>query len=191
MKLAARNTRPMLWAFALLFLAGVGPILLANIWPSVVSQRPSLIQRSIPVEVPAISFRDQLGESVSLGNFRGRVVLLNVWATWCAPCREEMPALDRLQAKLGGADFEVVALSVDRAGMNAVEAFFRAVGMRHLKRYIDESAATMQKLSIVGLPTTLLIDRNGREVRRYVGAAAWDNEEFVEVIRKTMAGQEQ
>lgn len=191
MKRLFHSARARLWPLALLFLAGIGPMLLAAMWPAVVRQGPSLIYSSTLIEVPAISFKDQLGESISLANFRGRVVLLNVWATWCAPCREEMPALDRLQAKLGGADFEVVALSVDRAGMNAVEAFFRAIDIRHLKRYIDESAWTMRKLGIVGLPTTLLIDREGREVRRYVGAAEWDKEEFAQIVRNAMARQEQ
>lgn len=175
----------------LLLLAGIGPVLLAVAWPAIVRQGPSLTYSSEPIEAPAILFKDQRGESIALAKFRGRIVLLNVWATWCAPCREEMPALDRLQAKFGGEDFEVIALSVDRAGINAVDAFFRAVNIRHLKRYIDESATTMHKLGIAGLPTTLLIDRDGREVRRYVGAAEWDKEEFARLIRNAMSRQEQ
>jgi len=114
---------------ALLLLAGVGPIVVGAVWPTVVRQEPAVLYNSTPREVPAISFRDTQGQTLSLSDFRGRVVLVNIWATWCVPCREEMPALDRLQGKLGGTDFEVVALSVDRAGMNAVEGFFRAFNM--------------------------------------------------------------
>ena len=185
------NRAARLYTLALLFLAGMGPIVLSTMWPAAIRQDPLLIARPAPVEVPTISFRNRLDEQVTLSDFRVRVVLLNIWATWCVPCREEMPALDRLEAKLGGVDFQVVALSVDRGGMTAVEAFFRSSRMRHLTRYIDESGASMQKLGIVGLPTTLLIDREGREVRRYVGAAQWDKEEFTQLIRKVMARREQ
>lgn len=101
-----------------------------------------------------------------------------------------MPALDRLQAKLGGSDFEVVALSVDRAGLSTVDTFFAAFRIRHLKRYIDESGLITQTVGVVGLPTTLLIDRNGREIRRYVGAAEWDTENLFKVIREAIARQE-
>lgn len=191
MQRSSPSPRTQLWPLALLFLAGVGFILLATVQPSFVRQVPSVFHSRTLIEVPAISFKDEQGRLIDLAKFRGRVVLLNVWATWCTPCREEMPALDRLQAKLGGANFEVVALSVDRAGMNAVEAFFKAVDIRHLKPYIDENDTTMHKLGIAGLPTTLLIDRDGRDVARIVGAAEWDKEEFAQLIRKAMARQEQ
>jgi thiol-disulfide isomerase/thioredoxin len=113
--------------------------------------------------------------------------LLNVWATWCPPCREEMPSLDRLQVKLGGPAFEIVAVSIDRGGASVVDGFFRTYRLRSLQRYIGESDTTLRRLGSAGVPTTLLIDRQGREVWRHAGAAVWDRDEMVQFMRKTMA----
>ena len=139
-------------------------------------------------EVPALEFQDGAGRARSLAEFRGRVVLLNIWATWCAPCREEMPALDRLQAKLGGPEFEVVALSIDRQGTEVVRKFFADVGVKSLGIYIDPSAQSMSRLGVVGLPTTLLIDREGREIGRRAGPAKWDAAQSIEDLRRLMSG---
>lgn len=144
-----------------------------------------------PRPLPDFEFKDRDGKDLRLSNFKGRVVLLNVWATWCPPCRREMPTLDKLQGALGGKDFEVMALSIDRAGVHAVEAFFMEIGVKHLRLYIDQSMAAMRKLAVVGLPTTLLIDREGREVWRYAGAAEWDSDEWMGEIRKAIEKKRQ
>lgn len=140
-----------------------------------------------PRSLPEIRFADANGTSLTLGDFQGRVTLLNIWATWCGPCREEMPTLDRLQKRLGGPDFEVVALSIDRAGMGVVSAFYDEIGVQHLTKYIDESGKAAGELSALGLPTTLLIDREGREIGRHVGPAEWDTPEMVEFLRRQIA----
>lgn len=114
-------------------------------------------------------------------------VLLNVWATWCPPCREEMPALDRLQATLGGPDFEVVALSIDDGGMPAVRAFLVGAGIRHLRAYVDASGDARTRFGVGGVPVTLLIDRDGRELGRKLGPAAWDHPDTVQLIRGLLA----
>jgi thiol-disulfide isomerase/thioredoxin len=142
-----------------------------------------------PQPVPEISFQDADGQPRTLGNFAGRVVLLNVWATWCAPCRKEMPTLDRLQAELGGPDFEVVALSVDRKGPEVVSKFFEEIGIEHLALNIDASSKAMFTLGAFGLPLTLLIDREGREVGRVNGPAEWDSPEMVAFIRDRIAAK--
>ena len=134
--------------------------------------------------LPELQFQDGAGHPRALADFRGKVVLLNIWATWCAPCREEMPALDRLQAKLGGAHFEVVALSIDQQGTQAVRKFFDEVGVKSLTLYVDPSAQAGFKLGTVGLPTTLIVDRAGREVGRRVGPAEWDSPKLVEELRQ-------
>jgi thiol-disulfide isomerase/thioredoxin len=136
-----------------------------------------------PKPLPELQFQDGAGRARSLAEFRGKVVLLNVWATWCAPCREEMPALDRLQAKLGGPDFEVVALSIDQQGAQAVRKFFDEVGVKSLRLYVDPSAQAGFKLATVGLPTTVMVDRAGREAGRRVGPAEWDSPKIVEELR--------
>src|SRR5918995_3017081 len=87
--------------------------------------------------MPDIEFENGQGEALSLADFRGKVVLLNIWATWCAPCRREMPTLERLQAELGGPDFEVVALSIDRKGLPVVKEFYEELGLRELGMYVD------------------------------------------------------
>jgi len=136
-----------------------------------------------PRNLPEIHFVDAENRALTLADFRGRVVLLNIWATWCVPCRKEMPALDRLQAQLGGDDFVVVPLSIDRKGVEAVKPFYEELGLQKLGIYVDASGAASRALSAPGVPTTLLIDRNGREVARKMGAAEWDGPEMVSVIR--------
>jgi len=139
-----------------------------------------------PRELPELRFTDGSGKPLSLADFRGKLVLLNLWATWCGPCREEMPTLDRLQAELGGPDFEVVALSIDRAGIAVVDAFYAEIGVKNLARYIDDSGKVAQQLNALGLPTTLLLDREGREIARHVGPAAWDTPSMVAFFRRQL-----
>jgi len=131
-----------------------------------------------------VHFVDGKGRATTLVDFRGRAVLLNLWATWCVPCREEMPTLDRLQARLGGPDFEVVALSIDRKGLSVVAPFYRQLGLKALGIYIDESGEAASDLGSVGIPTTLLIDKAGREIARKLGPAEWDSPQMTALIRR-------
>ena len=142
-----------------------------------------------PRPVPELRIQDDQGHDLTLADFRGRVVLLNVWATWCVPCRQEMPTLDRLQARLGGKDFLVMALSIDRKGVEAVRGFYREVGVEKLAIYVDSSGKGSRSLAIPGVPTTLLIDREGREVARKMGEAQWDSPEMASLVERTMRAQ--
>ncbi len=144
-----------------------------------------------PEAVPEISFADAAGQPKTLADYSGKVVLLNIWATWCAPCRKEMPTLDRLQAKLGGPDFEVVALSMDRKGPDIVKKFYAEIGVTHLALNIDTSAKAMFALNAVGLPMTLLINRDGKEIGRLIGPAEWDAPDMVDFIRGRIAAKQQ
>ena len=150
----------------------------------------ALHRRDPPAQIADFAFEDASGNKRSLANFRGRYVLLNVWATWCVPCREEMPALARLQQKLGGPEFEVVALSVDSGGADAVKRFFTELAVDTLKVYVDRSLQANAALSLVGIPTTVLIDPRGREVGRVVGPADWDSAEALDAIRRLTAGNQ-
>ncbi len=134
-------------------------------------------------------FQNASGQAVSLESFRGRIVLLNLWATWCLPCRKEMPALDRLQAALGGPDFEVVALSVDRGGAGPSKKFLDGTGVATLALYVDPTAKLANAFKAVGLPTTILIGRDGREIGRLLGPAEWDAEDAKALVRAAMAGK--
>jgi thiol-disulfide isomerase/thioredoxin len=144
---------------------------------------PRMTMLSEPRALPPLDIRDGAGKPVSLDQFRGRVVLLNLWATWCAPCRKEMPALDRLQASLGGPEFTVVALATDAGGAKAVQEFYAANNVQHLAIYVDGTSKVLTSLGTAGLPTTLLLDAEGREVGRYLGAADWESAEFARVLR--------
>ena len=124
-----------------------------------------------PRELPELRFIDGQGREMTLEEFKGKTILLNIWATWCVPCREEMPALDRLQAKLGGPGFEVVPLSIDREGLPVVKAFYEELGLKALGIYVDQSGKANRQLGAVGIPTTLLVDREGRELGRTLGPA--------------------
>lgn len=142
----------------------------------------SFAPHPVPRDAGALRFSDENGVPKRLADFRGRVVLLNVWATWCPPCREEMPTLDRLQASLGGPDFEVLTVSIDAEGLPVVRTFFKQIGIKHLHPYID-SLHEVGTLGAAGIPLTLLIDREGREVARKVGPASWDDPKVVQTIR--------
>jgi thiol-disulfide isomerase/thioredoxin len=141
-----------------------------------------------PNPVKAIAFEDAQGRARSLADFKGKVVLLNIWAAWCVPCRREMPALDRLQAHLGSPDFEVVPVSIDRGGIETVRKFYTEIGVHNVGIYIDSSGKVLPALGAVGLPTTLLIDRAGREIGRIVGTAEWDAPEIVAFLTPIISG---
>ena len=150
-----------------------------------------LMPLASPRAVANIAFEDASGHKRSLAQFRGKSLLLNVWATWCGPCRKEMPALDRLQAKLGANDFEVVALSIDRGGVAAVQPFYDEADIRSLGIYVDPTTEAQAMLRIVGVPTTLLIDREGREVARYTGPAEWDGASVAAAIQRYLPPSKQ
>ncbi|MFV2091755.1 MAG: TlpA disulfide reductase family protein [Hyphomicrobiales bacterium] len=150
----------------------------------------AFIINKTPEAIKSSPFRAAIGNGeptdIALKNWRGRVVLLNLWATWCAPCRFEMPTLDKLQAKLGGADFEVLALSLDRSGFAKPRAFYADIGLKNLKLYNDKASALARGLGALGLPTTVLIDRQGRELGRMVGPAEWDSDDAIALIRSAI-----
>lgn len=170
-----------LFAFAIPLSAGFSH---AGDVPASVGPQGFLIWET-PRDLPELTFEDKDGTALSLADFRGKVVLLNIWATWCAPCREEMPTLDLLQAQLGGAQFEVMALSIDHGGAGAVKEFYREINIGQLRVYIDPSTRAAATLGIEGVPTTLVLDPEGREIGRLVGATEWDSPAMVEFINQT------
>lgn len=149
--------------------------------------QPVMPFHDAPRELPSPAFVDGDGRTLTFADFHGRIVLLNVWATWCVPCREEMPTLDRLQGRLGGEDFHVLPLSIDRAGLDPVRRFYGEIGIRHLGIYLAAGVRPPAALGVIGLPTTLLMDREGREIARRVGPAEWDSPEAVEQFETVIA----
>lgn len=136
-----------------------------------------------PRPAPQTPFADAAGRTLTLADFRGKVALVNFWATWCIPCVLEMPALDRLQSALGGEGLAVVALSQDRDGLEAARPFYDKLGLKALPIYLDPKGAAARDLGVKALPETIVIDRQGREVGRLSGPAAWDSPEAVALLR--------
>jgi thiol-disulfide isomerase/thioredoxin len=134
--------------------------------------------------VSEAEFRNASGEHLTLADFRGRVVLLNLWATWCGPCRAEMPALDRLQAMHQGDGLAVLAVSVDKGGSAAVQHFFEQRGLRNLTPYLDANGATVRAFGARRIPTTLIIDRDGNVVGSLVGPKQWDSPDTAALVRR-------
>jgi thiol-disulfide isomerase/thioredoxin len=132
--------------------------------------------------VPELKFFDGQGRARTLKDWQGQVVLLNLWASWCAPCRKEMPSLEALQRRFGSKDFEVVAISVDRGGLKVAQKFLEETQARLLRIYVDPSAKAIETLRALGLPVTVLIDRQGREIGRLLGPADWSSPEALRLI---------
>ncbi|MFT3690421.1 MAG: TlpA disulfide reductase family protein [Paenirhodobacter sp.] len=139
-----------------------------------------------PLAVPELPFTDETGAERRLADYRGKVVLLNFWATWCAPCRKEMPGLDALQGTLGGADFQVVTIATGRNPQAQIDRFFREAGVTRLPRHQDERQGLARAMGVMGLPVSVLIDRDGHEVARMIGEADWNSEAAHRLIRALM-----
>ncbi len=143
-----------------------------------------------PKPLPDLDFLGPDGKPTKLSALRGKTVLLNLWATWCAPCRKEMPALDRLQAELGGADFEVVAVTIDQRNLERPKAFLQEIGVSRLAYYSDPTAKIFQQLRAVdravGMPTTLIIDPAGCELGYLAGPAEWASDDALKLMRAAL-----
>ena len=159
----------------------------ARLKPLAHGEVAALAVAETPRPAPSLSFKDADGASRTLADFKGRTVLLNLWATWCVPCRKEMPALDRLQAALGGPDFQVVAVNIDTAKLDRPKQFLVEAGVTHLPLYTDSTAGAFQALraeaGALGLPTTLLIDRAGCTLGTVAGPAEWDSPDVQALVR--------
>ena len=144
-----------------------------------------------PLRLPDLAFRDAAGGERHLSDWRGRTVLLNLWATWCLPCRKEMPALDALEGKLGGGAFEVVAINIDTRDPEKPKNWLKDVGVSRLAYYADPSAKVFQELKVVGratgMPTTLLVDPAGCEIGTIAGPAEWASEDAVKLVSAALA----
>jgi thiol-disulfide isomerase/thioredoxin len=144
-----------------------------------------------PLKLPNLAFQDAAGKPLTLDHWRGRTVLLNLWATWCVPCRKEMPALDTLEQRLGGPGFEVVAINIDTRDPDKPKAFLKEVGVEKLSYYADPDAKTFQDLKAVGrafgMPTTLLLDPMGCEIGTIAGPAEWASDDAVKLVQAAIA----
>ncbi len=142
----------------------------------------NFVTKTVPAPLPEVQFQDAAGQFHNLAEYKGKIVLVNFWATWCAPCREEMPSLDRLQAALGGPDFTVVIISLDRGGYAKAAEFLNEIGVKNLTSFVDPGIKAARKLGALGLPVTLLLNRKGDEIGRLTGPAEWDSAQATALI---------
>ena len=166
--------------------------LAARLAPLATGELAALQVASEPRRAEQFAFERDGGGKLTVADFKGRPILLNLWATWCAPCRAEMPTLDKLQAASGGAGFEVVAVNVDTARLEKRGAFLDSVGAKTLVRYADPSGDAFETLRkagrALGLPVTLVIDKNGCEVAAVEGGAKWDSAEAQALVEALKGG---
>ena len=166
--------------------------LAARLAPLAKGELAALQVSSEPRRAEQFAFERDGGAKLTVADFHGRAVLLNLWATWCAPCRAEMPALDRLQAAKGGPGFEVVAVNVDTAKPERRATFLDSVGVKSLARYLDSSGDSFETLhndgKALGLPVTLVIDKDGCEVAAVEGGARWDSAEAQALVEALKGG---
>ena len=166
--------------------------LAAALAPLAKGELAALVVSHEPRRPEAFAFEREDGGKVTLADFRGRAVLLNLWATWCVPCRAEMPALDRLQAAKGGQGFEVVAVNVDTARLERRAAFLDSIGVKSLARFSDPSGDAFETLrkdgKALGLPVTLVIDKDGCEIGAVEGGAKWDSAEAQALVETLKGG---
>jgi thiol-disulfide isomerase/thioredoxin len=158
--------------------ARVAPLAHGEVAALAVSRRPA--------PLVDVAFQSPDGKTLHLADFRGKTLLLNLWATWCVPCREEMPSLDRLQARLGGPDFEVAAVDIDTTRLDRRKPFLDEIGVKSLAFYNDSAANVFQDLKkagkVVGLPTTIQVDAKGCEIGVMAGPANWASDDAVKLI---------
>ena len=145
-----------------------------------------LIIHEEPRPLSATIIKDEDGNDFDLKSLQGKTVLLNFWATWCAPCRAEMPSLDALNAELGGEDFEVVTVSSGRNPPVAVDAFFKEANIKTLPKYADPTTKFSRASAVLGLPVTILLDENGHEIARLQGEAEWNDENAKAILTQVI-----
>jgi thiol-disulfide isomerase/thioredoxin len=168
-----------------------GAVALSNrIAPLAHGEVAALTMASAPLRLPDLAFLDGGGQPKKLSDWRGRTVLVNLWATWCVPCRKEMPALDNLQARLGGPDFQVVAINIDTRDPAKPKAFLKDANLTKLDYFTDTNAKVFQDLKSVGralgMPTSVLVDGQGCEIATIAGPAEWDSDDAVKLISAAM-----
>ncbi len=141
---------------------------------------------SKPAKVSGTAFETEDGRKLVFSDSNGKFRLVNFWATWCPPCREEMPSLDRLQADFGGEDFQVMTIATGRNRIEGIYDFFEMAGVTNLPILLDPRGKLAREMGALGLPTTLLLDRNGREIARLTGGADWSSDNAKAVLRALM-----
>jgi thiol-disulfide isomerase/thioredoxin len=150
----------------------------------------ALTMATAPLRLPDLTFQDADGKPRKLSDWRGKTVLVNLWATWCVPCRKEMPALEGLQSKLGGANFEVVAINIDTRDPEKPKSFLKEANLTRLDYFSDQKAKVFQDLKQIGralgMPTSVLVDAQGCEIGTIAGPAEWNSDDAIKLIKAAL-----
>jgi len=159
---------------------------MAQDWAAIEALRDGDMQKLVflaePVGAPDTAFRDEAGAEITLEAYAGRWVVVNFWATWCAPCRVEMPTLSALQSALGGDDLAVVTIATGRNDAAAMERFFAEIGVDNLPMFTDPRSALARDFGVMGLPVTVILDPEGNEIARLQGDADWDSDSALAIL---------
>jgi thiol-disulfide isomerase/thioredoxin len=151
----------------------------------------ALTMATAPLKLPDLAFEDADGKPKKLSDFRGKTVLVNLWATWCVPCRKEMPALEGLQASLGGANFQVVAINIDTRDPEKPKNFLKEANLTRLNYFSDQKAKVFQDLKAIGralgMPTSVLVDPQGCEIATIAGPAEWASNDALKLIQAAVS----
>lgn len=174
-----------IWAALAANAAAADPALIASLRAG---DMEKLAVHAEPVAAVAGTFQDFDGTEMTLADLAGQVTVVNFWATWCAPCREEMPTLSALQAALGGEDFRVVTIATGRNDPEAMRRFFEEIGVTNLPLYRDPRQDLARDMGVMGLPATVILDREGREVARLLGDADWNSDSARAIVQAVIGG---
>jgi len=173
---------------ALALSANAGPVDTAALEALRTGDMKKLMFHGSAREVSQTTFIDEAGNEFRLADFRGKYILVNFWATWCAPCRKEMPSLNRLQTEHGGDAFQVVTIATGRNSDAGIRRFFEETGVDSLPRYRDPKQALARSMAVLGLPISVIVNPQGQEIARLRGDALWDSDSAMSIVAALIAG---
>ena len=157
--------------------------LITNVLAEDVLSIKNIVIHKVPKTYDNVIILDKKDQKISIKDFKGKLLILNFWATWCEPCKEEMPSLDNLQAKLGLSKLKIFAINVGREDRNKVNKFFIDLNIKNLEIYYDSPSTLAKMFSLRGIPTSILINKDGQEFARVIGSVDFENKEFINWIK--------
>ena len=157
--------------------------LITNVFANDVSEIKNIVIHKNPKTHDNVIFLDKKDNKINIKNFDGNLIILNFWATWCEPCKEEMPSLDRLQVDSMLINLKVFAINIGKENKNKVNKFFEDLNIKNFEPYFDPSTTLAKKFSLRGVPTSILIDKNGQEFARIIGSIDFDDKKFIDWLK--------
>jgi len=157
--------------------------LITNVFANDVSEIKNIVIHKNPKTHDNVIFLDKKDNKINIKNFDGNLIILNFWATWCEPCKEEMPSLDRLQVDSMLINLKVFAINIGKENKNKVNKFFEDLNIKNFEPYFDPPITLAKKFSLRGVPTSILIDKNGQEFAKIIGSIDFDDKKFIDWLK--------